>query len=87
MGVRRWLWAVLSRGEEAEQDPDEFVEIALVSYLTSQLTVTRLEEIGITAFAIARTSIPGEAVAPDLASIRVAARDVDAAEEALRRDA
>ena len=83
MGVRGWLWSVLSKGEPPEQDPNEFVEVTVVSFAESQLTVALLQRNQIKAFAVEQSRIPGRASATDSASIRVRARDLRAASDVL----
>jgi hypothetical protein len=83
MGVRQWLWSVLSKGDAPEQDPDRFVEVTVVSYPQSQLAVALLKRNQIEAIAVAQARIPGWAAVIDSASIRVRARDVDAARDVL----
>jgi hypothetical protein len=83
MDVRGWLWSVLSRGEAPEQDPNEFVEVTVVSFPQSQLTVALLERNQIEALAVEESRIPGKVATPDSASIRVRARDLQAASDVL----
>jgi hypothetical protein len=78
MGVKEWFWSVLSWGDAPEQDPDELVELTVVSLMASQLTVALLERHLIGATAVDQRRIPGEGPI-DSSSIRVRAGDLEAA--------
>ena len=84
MGVRAWLWKVLSKGEPPYQDPDEFVEVGRVARQNGPLTVALLERHGIEATAIAQSRYPGGANFADDVSIRVRFRDAETATGLLR---
>jgi len=48
VGIRRWFFDLLSRGEAPEEDPAELVDLATVPLAVGPLLVARLEEEGIT---------------------------------------
>jgi hypothetical protein len=82
MGVKEWFWSVLSRGEEPAQNPNELVELTVVPFGMSQLTIALLERNAIGATAFDTRRVPGEGPI-DSSSIRVRAGDVDAARDVL----
>jgi hypothetical protein len=81
MGLRRWFWSLLARGEPPEFDPDEYVEVALVSVAESQLAVALLARHSIEAVPVEQSRYPGGANLAASVSIQVQRRD---AEEAVR---
>jgi len=50
MGVRRWIYRLLSRGEPPELDPAEIVELEIVSQPRAALLVAGLEREGIAVY-------------------------------------
>jgi hypothetical protein len=86
MTVRAWFWSMLSKGDapEPDADPDRLVEVTVVPYPRSQLTVALLARNGLDAVAVEQSRIPSKAPATDSASICVRARDVAAANQVLR---
>ena len=78
MGVRRWFYDLLSRGDAPELDPEEHIEARVVHETTAPMTIALLERNGIGAVSMAVPRVPGARLA-DYASIRVRRCDVDEA--------
>jgi hypothetical protein len=79
MGLRRWLWSVLARGEAPELDPDELIEVALVSPPQAPMTVAPLARHGIDAFPVEQSRYPGGAQLAALVSVEVRRSDSERA--------
>ena len=76
MGLRDWLYRLLSRGEPVEVDPDQFVEAGFLDFVAAQTVMAKLDERGIRAFCTEET------IGPDfparMARITSRVADVDA---------
>jgi hypothetical protein len=58
IGLRRWLYRMLARGEVADSDPNELVEVITVPLargpmLVAALTQQRIQAVGIESFDVA----------------------------------
>jgi len=81
VGLRQWLFGVLSRGEAPEQDPSAPVEAAELPLSSGPLALAALERAGIEATGIEAFSIVTDT--RSLMRVMVQRRDLAAAREIL----
>ena len=84
MGIRSMMWNVLARGEAPVLDPDEIVELAVVSPFAGPMTVAALERVGIEAALYEVPRYPAGTSLQSSASVRVRRRDLEQAREVQR---